>query len=94
FGISTQQTSAPCILEEADGGTILLNDVLAMPRNQQLNLLRYLQEGKIGQALSVLDHNAAKLTQVIQNYLGVQYQEGEQVIRLPYYRPLSMLNPT
>ena len=55
---------------------------------------RYLQEGKIGQALSVLDHNAAKLTQVIQNYLGVQYQEGEQVIRLPYYRPLSMLNPT
>ncbi|MEZ9454515.1 cyclic-di-GMP-binding transcriptional regulator VpsR [Vibrio splendidus] len=47
FGISTQQTSAPCILEEADGGTILLNDVLAMPRNQQLNLLRFLQEGKI-----------------------------------------------
>jgi SgrR family transcriptional regulator len=55
---------------------------------------RYLEEGKIGQALSVLDQNAAKLTQVIQNYLGVQYQEGEQVIRLPYYRPLSMLNPT
>ncbi|MFA0520220.1 sigma 54-interacting transcriptional regulator, partial [Vibrio sp. 10N.222.55.E8] len=25
----------------------LLNDVLAMPRNQQLNLLRFLQEGKI-----------------------------------------------
>ena len=47
FGIATQQTSAPCILEEADGGTILLNDVLAMPRNQQLNLLRFLQEGKI-----------------------------------------------
>ncbi|CAH6927908.1 Transcriptional regulator VpsR [Vibrio chagasii] len=47
FGISAQPTSSPCMLEEADGGTILLNDVLAMPRNQQLNLLRFLQEGKI-----------------------------------------------
>lgn len=55
---------------------------------------RYLQEGKIGQALSVLDQDAAKLTQVIQSYLGVQHQEGRQVVRLPYYRPLSMLNPT
>lgn len=47
FGISAQPDVAPCMLEEADGGTILLNDVLAMPRNQQLNLLRFLQEGKI-----------------------------------------------
>lgn len=47
FGISTQQATAPCMLEEADGGTILLYDVIAMPRNQQLNLLRFLQEGKI-----------------------------------------------
>ena len=47
FGISEQPVSSPCMLEEADGGTILLNDVLAMPRNQQLNLLRFLQEGKI-----------------------------------------------
>lgn len=54
---------------------------------------RYLDEGKIGQALSVLGHDAAKLTQVIQGYLGVQHQEGKQVVRLPYYRPLSMLNP-
>ena len=54
---------------------------------------RYLDEGKIGQALSVLDHDASKLTQVIQSYLGVQHQEGLQVVRLPYYRPLSMLNP-
>lgn len=54
---------------------------------------RYLEEGKIGQALTVLDRDAAKLTQVIQGYLGVQYQEGEQVVRLPYYRPLSMLDP-
>ncbi len=47
FGISAQSVTTPCMLEEADGGTILLNDVLAMPRNQQLNLLRFLQEGKI-----------------------------------------------
>ncbi|MEZ9277365.1 cyclic-di-GMP-binding transcriptional regulator VpsR [Vibrio sp. 10N.286.49.F3] len=47
FGISAPSATAPCMLEEADGGTILLNDVLAMPRNQQLNLLRFLQEGKI-----------------------------------------------
>jgi SgrR family transcriptional regulator len=54
---------------------------------------RYVEEGKIGQALSVLDNDADKLTQVIQSYLGVKHQEGLQVIRLPYYRPLSMLNP-
>ncbi|WP_439148205.1 cyclic-di-GMP-binding transcriptional regulator VpsR [Vibrio sp.] len=47
FGISALSDVAPCMLEEADGGTILLNDVLAMPRNQQLNLLRFLQEGKV-----------------------------------------------
>ncbi|WKY58509.1 cyclic-di-GMP-binding transcriptional regulator VpsR [Vibrio sp. SNU_ST1] len=47
FGILAPATAAPCMLEEADGGTLLLNDVLAMPRNQQLNLLRFLQEGKI-----------------------------------------------
>ncbi|MFB9144211.1 cyclic-di-GMP-binding transcriptional regulator VpsR [Vibrio artabrorum] len=47
FGISAQPVIAACLLEEADGGTLLLNDVLAMPRNQQLNLLRFLQEGKI-----------------------------------------------
>ncbi|MCF7504026.1 MULTISPECIES: cyclic-di-GMP-binding transcriptional regulator VpsR [Vibrio] len=47
FGISALEGAAPCMLQEADGGTILLNDVLAMPRNQQLNLLRFLQEGKI-----------------------------------------------
>jgi DNA-binding NtrC family response regulator len=47
FGISALSDVAACMLEEADGGTILLNDVLAMPRNQQLNLLRFLQEGKV-----------------------------------------------
>lgn len=54
---------------------------------------RYLNEGKIGHAFAVLDQDAAKLTQVIESYLGVQHQEGLQVVRLPYYRQLSMLNP-
>ncbi|MCY9803363.1 SgrR family transcriptional regulator [Vibrio scophthalmi] len=54
---------------------------------------RYLEEGKIGQALKVLDQDAAKLARVVESYLGVQVQEGQQVVRLPYYRPLLSLNP-
>ncbi|MBU2895124.1 SgrR family transcriptional regulator [Vibrio hepatarius] len=54
---------------------------------------RYLEEGKIAQALKVLDQDSAKLARVVESYLGVQQQEGEQVLRLPYYRALSMLNP-
>ncbi|MDG3085433.1 SgrR family transcriptional regulator [Vibrio hannami] len=54
---------------------------------------RYLEEGKIGQALNVLDRDSGKLAKVIEGYLGVQHVEGAQVIRLPYYRALSMLNP-
>ncbi|WGV98116.1 SgrR family transcriptional regulator [Vibrio sp. YMD68] len=53
---------------------------------------QYLDEGRISHALSVLDNDSAKLARVIDGYLGVQHQEGQQVIRLPYYRPLSMLN--
>ncbi|WP_394244284.1 SgrR family transcriptional regulator [Vibrio astriarenae] len=55
--------------------------------------LRYLEEGKIEHALGAMNNDSAKLAQVIEGYLGVQHSEGEQVIRLPYYRPLSMLNP-
>lgn len=54
---------------------------------------RYLAEGKIGQALDVLDKDASHLSQVIQSYLGVQVQGGQQVVRLPYYRPLTNLDP-
>ncbi|CCN72609.1 SgrR family transcriptional regulator [Vibrio nigripulchritudo] len=54
---------------------------------------RYLEEGKIGQALNVLERDASRLTQVIQDYLGLQHQQGQQVVRLPYYRALRMLNP-
>ncbi len=55
---------------------------------------RYLDEGKIGHALNVLDKDVSRLTNAIQNYLGLQQHNGKQVIRLPYYRPLTMLNPT
>ncbi|MGF1696361.1 SgrR family transcriptional regulator [Vibrio lamellibrachiae] len=54
---------------------------------------QYLDEGRISHALSVLNNDSAKLARVIDGYLGVQHQEGQQVVRLPYYRPLSMLNP-
>ncbi len=54
---------------------------------------RYLEEGKINQALKVLDDDSAKLAQVVESYLGIVHQEGQQVVRLPYYRPLSTLNP-
>lgn len=32
---------------QADGGTLLLNDILTLPKSQQLNLLRFLQEGTV-----------------------------------------------
>ncbi len=54
---------------------------------------RYLEEGKIEQALNVLDRDTAKLSRVVESYLGVSHHHGEQVVRLPYYRALSMLNP-
>ncbi|RJX70451.1 sigma-54-dependent Fis family transcriptional regulator [Vibrio sinensis] len=47
FGIHRDDPSVPSILEKADGGTILLNDILTLPRSQQLNLLRFLQEGMV-----------------------------------------------
>lgn len=54
---------------------------------------RYLEEGKVEHALSVLDNDPARLTQVFQGYLGFSHLEGQQVIRLPYYRQLANLNP-
>ncbi len=33
FGISAQLGAAPCMLEEADGGTILPNDVSDAPQS-------------------------------------------------------------
>lgn len=54
---------------------------------------RHLEEGRIEQALGVLGKDVSRLTKIIHDYLGIQHVEGRQVVRLPYYRPLSMLNP-
>ncbi|WP_100752449.1 cyclic-di-GMP-binding transcriptional regulator VpsR [Vibrio salilacus] len=47
FGINREDHNEPSILEKADGGTILLNNILTLPRSQQYNLLRFLQEGMV-----------------------------------------------
>jgi len=47
FGINREDPSVASILEKADGGTILLNDILTLPKSQQFNLLRFLQEGMV-----------------------------------------------
>ncbi|AXY01881.1 sigma-54-dependent Fis family transcriptional regulator [Vibrio alfacsensis] len=47
FGIGADESIGPCLLEQADGGTVLLNDILTISKDQQMNLLRFLQEGTI-----------------------------------------------
>ncbi len=46
FGIGSDCEEKPILLQ-ADGGTVLLNDILTLPKSQQLNLLRFLQEGTV-----------------------------------------------
>ncbi len=46
FGIGSDHKH-PCILEQADGGTVLFDDIMTITHSQQQNLLRYLQEGTI-----------------------------------------------
>ncbi|GAK85140.1 transcriptional regulator VpsR [Vibrio ponticus] len=50
FGINQENDESPSLLELADGGTLLLNDILTLPKSQQLNLLRFLQEGTVDTA--------------------------------------------
>ncbi|MGR5067843.1 cyclic-di-GMP-binding transcriptional regulator VpsR [Vibrio sp. PNB23_22_6] len=47
FGINADPSIGPSLLEQADGGTVLLNDILTISKDQQMNLLRFLQEGTI-----------------------------------------------
>jgi len=58
FGIGAQNGEHYPILEQADGGTVLLNDILSITREQQLNLLRFFQEG------TVETHNGFKTVDV------------------------------
>ncbi|MDW6003117.1 cyclic-di-GMP-binding transcriptional regulator VpsR [Vibrio mangrovi] len=46
FGIGADDDFVS-ILEKADGGTVLLNDILSITKDQQLNLLRFFQEGTV-----------------------------------------------
>jgi sigma-54 dependent transcriptional regulator, positive regulator of biofilm formation len=47
FGLGSEDQDAAPLLEQADGGTILLNDILSITQDQQLNLLRFFQEGTV-----------------------------------------------
>ncbi len=47
FGGVVSGDIEPGILEQADGGTVLFNDILTISKEQQLNLLRFLQEGTV-----------------------------------------------
>lgn len=47
FGINADEDMEACMLEQADGGTVLFNDILTISKEQQMNLLRFLQEGTI-----------------------------------------------
>lgn len=47
FGLGCDDDSVAPLLLQADGGTLLLNDILTLPKSQQLNLLRFLQEGTV-----------------------------------------------
>ncbi|WP_047690136.1 cyclic-di-GMP-binding transcriptional regulator VpsR [Vibrio sp. ZOR0018] len=53
FGIGCENPSQTSLLERADGGTILLKDILTLPKSQQANLLRFLQEGTIETSMGV-----------------------------------------
>jgi transcriptional regulator with AAA-type ATPase domain len=53
FGIGCEDSSQTSLLERADGGTILLKDILTLPKSQQANLLRFLQEGTIETSMGV-----------------------------------------
>ncbi|ENM3952131.1 cyclic-di-GMP-binding transcriptional regulator VpsR [Vibrio cholerae] len=47
FGLGETEEGQQPFLLQADGGTLLLNDILTLPKSQQLNLLRFLQEGTV-----------------------------------------------
>ena len=47
FGIGNEEEEFVSLLEQANGGTILLNDILSITSTQQVNLLRFFQEGTV-----------------------------------------------
>ncbi|AEX20963.1 MULTISPECIES: cyclic-di-GMP-binding transcriptional regulator VpsR [Vibrio] len=57
FGMAANSSIGPSLLEQADGGTVLFNDVLTISKQQQMNLLRFLQEGTVETADGVKSVN-------------------------------------
>ncbi|WP_372377859.1 cyclic-di-GMP-binding transcriptional regulator VpsR [Vibrio natriegens] len=57
FGMAASSSIGPSLLEQADGGTVLFNDVLTISKQQQMNLLRFLQEGTVETADGVKSVN-------------------------------------
>ncbi|NVC92570.1 cyclic-di-GMP-binding transcriptional regulator VpsR [Vibrio parahaemolyticus] len=57
FGMAANSAIGPSLLEQADGGTVLFNDVLTISKQQQMNLLRFLQEGTVETADGVKSVN-------------------------------------
>lgn len=55
FGIEREDDTQISMLERAHGGTILLNDVLTLPQSQQVNLLKFFQEGRVESAKGSID---------------------------------------
>lgn len=60
---------------------------------QYMHARKLVAEGKLEPALEVLENNADKLAQLIQEQLGHTTAQGKQIVRLPYYRAFSNLNP-
>ncbi|UTV29938.1 HTH-type transcriptional regulator SgrR [Photobacterium atrarenae] len=60
---------------------------------QYMHARKLVAEGKLEPALETLGNNADKLAQLIQEQLGHTTAQGRQILRLPYYRPFSNLNP-
>ncbi|WP_318434996.1 SgrR family transcriptional regulator [Photobacterium leiognathi] len=60
---------------------------------QFMQARKLVADGKLENALSVLNHNAEKLVQLIQEQMGISHVHGRQIVRLPYYRSFGNLNP-
>ncbi|QUJ70253.1 HTH-type transcriptional regulator SgrR (plasmid) [Photobacterium sp. GJ3] len=50
-------------------------------------------DGKLEPALEALGNDANRLAQLIQEQLGLTTQKGRQIVRVPYYRAFTNLNP-
>jgi DNA-binding NtrC family response regulator len=55
FGIGAEEEDAEPALVRAHKGTLYLNDILTMPHSQQMNLLRFMQEGKLTTAKGTVE---------------------------------------